>query len=213
MEYFLVKDDERRYAWERCVRRPHDYETARTRLPYAVNLHSNKLRGHCSDHAIPKVVYVKLHGGEHVGIEVLLKRGVRHILEDTHLWDAFVYNRANSASLTPPFVILRLNTSFDASPCSSHHHRQHSLNTSPTNSHALHHSNLELHSILPSGRPAMPQVVVQTKLTRERGAAFAHRPMQKAPFTERTGKVGPSLVYSPLRRSTVCYTRGAAVGW
>jgi hypothetical protein len=58
IEYFLVKDDDGGMPRERRVSKPYDCEIARTRLPYTVNLPSNKLRGHGSDHAIAEVVYV-----------------------------------------------------------------------------------------------------------------------------------------------------------
>ena len=58
IEYFLVKYDDRCMPGSDASARLHDYEMARTRLPYAVNLPSNKLRGHGSDHAIAEVVYV-----------------------------------------------------------------------------------------------------------------------------------------------------------
>jgi hypothetical protein len=55
IEYFLVKDDDGGMPGSDSSAY---HETGRTKLPYAVNLPSNKLRGHCSDHAIAKVVYV-----------------------------------------------------------------------------------------------------------------------------------------------------------
>ena len=55
---FPVKDDDGCMPGSDASARLHDYETAITRSPYAVNLPSNKLRGHGSDHAIAEVVNV-----------------------------------------------------------------------------------------------------------------------------------------------------------
>ena len=59
IEYFLVEDDDGCTVCLGATRQySDDCEIAQTRLPCAVNLPSDKLRGNGSDHAIAKVVYI-----------------------------------------------------------------------------------------------------------------------------------------------------------
>jgi hypothetical protein len=58
IEYFLVKDDDGGMPMIGATRQHCYRKIARHELPYAINLPSNKLRGHCSGHAIGKIVYV-----------------------------------------------------------------------------------------------------------------------------------------------------------